>query len=157
MPEQSAEDALVGLLRVRVGTSEKEVPTLKANHVAAWAGLVVGSDGPVKPLSEWTAGDAGTFGGQQVERMLDLIVAYDRTGALGGREWLGENADPKQLRAALDQMADNAFPFGNAPALVELGIMRGAVLSVPPSSTNGASTSGTSTRRRSGRGSTPRR
>jgi hypothetical protein len=43
--------------------------------------------------------------------ILDLVVAYDRHGALGGREWLEENADPAQLYTAVRQMAEVAFPF----------------------------------------------
>ena len=154
---QSDSDAVVGILRIRVGTDAKEVPTLKAKYIDAWVHLVTGAEGSSKPLAEWTTDDAATFAAHQIERMLDLIVAYDREEALGGRDWLAENADPQQLRVALEQMVENASPFGDAPTITALSVSQGALLSILPGSSSGASMSGGATRRKSARASTRRR
>ena len=155
--DRTEEDILSGVLRISVGGIVKAVPTLKANHVDEWGrSLVVGPDAKVP--SEWTMTDVAGLSGATTERLIDLCVAYDRTGALGGREWLGENADPAQLHAAVVLMTGNAFPLADDPAaLLGLMLLRSAVPSGPPNSTNGSSTNGASTRKRSGRASTPSR
>ena len=69
----------------------------------------------IKPLEEWTAYEVTRLAGPALERLIDLIVAYDRSGALGGRDWLLENADPPQLEAALSGHARQRVPFSRQP------------------------------------------
>ena len=163
MAEQTPEDAAVGILRIGIGGFVREVPTLKAKYVGSWAEQVLlmdqeGHAVKIKPLEDWTAFDVAQLAGPALDRVIELIVAYDRTGALGGREWLEENADPPQLQTALTQMLGNAFPLADSPEVLAATVMgQAAAGSTPPSSTNGASPTGTSTRTRSGRGSTRRR
>lgn len=155
MTERSAEDLVTGVLRIAVGDSVREVPTLKARWIGEWSQSFAADDIEAKAIGEWTMDDFSRFAGESVDRLLDLVVAYDRTAALGGREWLAENADPAQLHAALVAMVGNAFPLASDPTvLVDLVIAQAAAGSIPPSSTSGASPSGTSTRTTSGRGST---
>jgi hypothetical protein len=155
MAERSAEDIAAGVLRIAVGGSVREVPTLKLRWISGWAALFDAGEAEPKALGEWTMHDTTVFGADTVKQMLDLVVAYDRTGALGGREWLEENADPGQLRAALNQMVENAFPLADAAALVDLTITRAAAASIRPSSSSGASRTGTRGRTRSARSTTP--
>jgi hypothetical protein len=152
--ERTEEEKVTGLLLISVGGAVKRMPTLKAKFVPEWGELLSTATGQSKPLSEWTDQDATLFGGAQVQVMLDLITAYDRTAALGGREWLEENADPAELHAALVQMAGNAFPLAEAATLVNLALVVLAGRFVPLSSTSGASTSGTATPTRLTRRST---
>lgn len=152
MDERSPEDVASGVLRIAIGGSVKQVPTLKAKYVSQWGALF--SDRGAEPVGEWTMDDVVAFSEGSVSRLVDLVVAYDMTGALGGREWLEEHADPAQLNAALILMIGNAFPLADAATLASLTLARAAVQSLRPSSTNGHSPTGTSTRTRSDRAST---
>ena len=161
MAERSPEDVAAGILRIAVGGTVREVPTLKAKYVGAWAELVLltdqdGNATRIKPFEEWTALDVARLAGPALSRVIDLIVAYDRTGALGGREWLEENADPPQLQDALTTMLGNAFPLADSPEVLAATVMgQVAAASSQPRSTSGRSRSGTSTRTNSGRVSIP--
>lgn len=157
MTERSEEDVVSGVLRITIDGAVRLVPTLKAKYVAEWAARLTAGEPGEKALVDWTVNDTATFGAETVSRMLDLIVAYDRTGALGGREWLEEHADPAELERALEAMVGNAFPFAEASTLTALTISVQAAASVRPSSTNGHSTNGARTRTRSGRALTPSR
>jgi hypothetical protein len=151
MSERTEEEVVSGLLRIAVGGTVKAVPTLKAKYVDDWAKLLT-PVGDFKVPREWTMGDVAAMSGGTAARLIDLIVAYDRTAALGGREWLGENADPQELHAAVVQMMGNAFPLADDPAgLLGMMLIQSAVQSEPPSSTKPASTNGASTRKRSAR------
>jgi hypothetical protein len=161
MAERSPEDVAAGILRIAVNGTVREVPTLKAKYVGAWAEqvLLTDADGKavkIKPLEEWTSFDVAQLAGPAVDRLIDLICAYDRTGALGGREWLSENADPLQLQEALSAMLGNAFPLADSPEALTATVMGQVAAGLSqPSSTSGRSRSGTSTRTSSGRASTP--
>jgi hypothetical protein len=157
MADRTESEILSGLLHVTIGGKVCDCPTLKAGHVVAWNRQMTVADDPGKPLSEWSATDAIYFGESMTERLLDAVSAYDVTSALGGREWLAQHADPAELRTALEQMAANAFPFGNARGLVDLWVKLGAEQSVRPNTTNGSSPTGTSLPNRSARRSTRNR
>lgn len=160
MAERSAEDVAAGVLRIAIGGTVREVPTLKAKYVGAWAELVLLTDQQghavkIKPLEEWTAFDVAQLAGPALDRVIELIVAYDRTGALGGREWLLENADPPQLQDALTAMLGNAFPLADSPEVLAATVMgQVAAASSQQRSTSGRSPAGASTRTNSGRAST---
>jgi hypothetical protein len=156
MVERSEEDAVTRVLRISVGGVVKTMPTLPIKHIAEWAKLL-----DVLTPSTVAPGDPNEgftlIASVTLTSLLDLVIAYDQTGALGGREWLEEHADPAELKAAAEAMAGNAFPFGEAGAVIAsmvVTIIRAAVPSKRPSSTNGSSTSGDSTRKRSARAST---
>ena len=163
MDERSEQDAVTGVLRIRVGGSVRLLRTLKARWVEDWIRLFTASGrGEPKPFGEWDERDVAELGAGTVGRTVDLLVAYDREGALGGREWLLDNADPSELHAALVEVVANVFPLADGPAfLAGLMLARAAAPAAPedapsgpPSSTSSASTSGASTRTPSGRGST---
>ncbi len=157
MTTRSAEDVLAGVLRIAVGGQEKLVPTLPIRATREWQAWLAAkpSDYAVPEGDDWSPAEVRDFTGFTLEAVLDMVVAYDRTGALGGREWLEEHADPAQLYAAIAQMAEVAFPFAtNIPLLLAALVVRSAVPSSPPSSTNGPSPIGTSARARSRKSST---
>ena len=161
MAERSEEEVATGVLQISVGGVVKAMPTLPIKHIPEWAKLldavtpsgIAASD----PEEGFTLIARVTLAG-----LLDLVVAYDRSGALGGREWIEEHADPAEMKAAAVQMADNAFPFGEAAAVIGTMVatrIRQATASPddpsdPPSSTKPSSTNGASTRKRSARAST---
>jgi hypothetical protein len=154
--DRTPEDRVLGILRITVGSVEKEVPTLPLRPAREWQRLVTAESGGfgLPPLRDWANDDVGRFSNLTVDKLLDLVIAYDRSGALGGRDWLEENADPAQLYAAAEAMADNAFPFGNARTLLAGIVTQALVPLAQPNSTNGHSRSGTSTPGRSKKPST---
>jgi hypothetical protein len=156
MPERTPEQVLSGLLEIQVGGTAKVVPTLKIAQIPEWVKLL-DAQTPSAPASADPSQGFSLIAQVTTDGLLDLIVAYDRTAALGGREWLVNNADPQQLRAAVTQMVENVFPLGDAAAMVAQTIgnrMFAAARSVVQNSTNGASASGISRPSRSARRST---
>jgi hypothetical protein len=149
MTTRSPEDVLAGVLRIAVGGVEKTVPTLSIRATREWQeGLAKGPEAFSVPVNEddWTAASVAEFAGLTLEAALDAVVSYDRTGALGGREWLEEHADPEQIHAAAMQMAEVAFPFArNGRMLLAALIIRSVAGSASPNSTNGRSPTGDST------------
>jgi hypothetical protein len=152
MAERSPEDVLAGVLRIAVGHEGKEriVPTLSIGETREWqAGLARGPAGFVVPVSDddWTAATVAQFAGLSIDTILDMVVSYDRSGALGGREWLEANADPAQLYRAAVQMAEVAYPFAtDVPMLLAgLVVVRASVAPSQPRRTNGRSRTGAST------------
>jgi hypothetical protein len=47
-----------------------------------------------------------------IEKMLDLLIAYDESGALGGHEWIDGNATDREVYETFKKVTDAAFPFG---------------------------------------------
>ncbi len=162
MTQRSSEDVLSGILRINVGGIEKRVPTLPMNASAEWQeALGAQLGGFARNLSgDQSADSLMGFAGFTQQAILDAVVGYDRTSALGGREWLEENADPAQLYIAFRQMAEVAFPFvTDVRSLLAMlpGLLAASdVGSASVSSTNGHSATGASTRPRSTNASTRR-
>ncbi len=160
MASRSPEDVIAGVLRIAVGGVEKIVPTLPIKASREWQlKIAAGPSAFTAPVSDddWTAATVEQFTGLTLDAILDVVVFYDRTGALGGREWLEENADPAQLYAAASQMAEVAFPFAtNIPMLLAALVVRSVVGSKSPNSTNGHSPIGVLTHGHSKRASTRR-
>ncbi|HSW43102.1 MAG TPA: hypothetical protein VLM76_11390 [Patescibacteria group bacterium] len=162
MAQRTPEDVLAGVLRIDVGGITKRVPTLPMKASAEWQeSLGAQLGGFARNLSaDQSADSLMGFARFTQEAILDAVVAYDRTGALGGREWLEEHADPAQLYLAFRAMAEVVFPFVNdVRSLLALlpGLLAQAdVGSISPSSMNGPSPTGGSTPGRSGRASTRR-
>jgi hypothetical protein len=166
MTERTEEEVLSGLLQVSVGGIVKPMPTLPIKYVPEWAQLLDALT-PTEPSGDPREGFT-LIARVTLAGLLDLVVAYDRTGALGGREWLEEHADAQQLKAAAVQMAGNAFPLGDGASVVAQMLSKmlfppdGSPILFPPdvvltreSSTNGASRNGASRRKRSGRSLIP--
>lgn len=92
------------------------------------------------------------------EVMLQIVLAYDKGGTLGGRDFLEENADSAQIYGILVKCFQVAFPFASSVLEVvdQMGGLRRvsqvlmAVGSASPESdsTNGHSPTGTSDRPR---------
>ena len=162
MTQRTPEDILAGVLRINVGGIEKRVPTLPMNASAEWQeALGAQLGGFARNLStDQSADSLMGFARFTQQAILDAVVAYDRSGALGGRDWLAEHADPAQLYLAFRQMAEVVFPFVNdVRSLLAMlpGLLAQAdVGSSSPSSTSGPSPTGGSTPARSKPGSTRR-
>lgn len=143
MADQSDEDRLSGILRLRFGGVETEVPALPLRPARVWVAQLRERLAGVAALSSdrdtdviWRLSDAMT------DSAVDLIVAYDRDGVIGGADWLLDHATPREIKSALDTMREEALPFGDTVTLMDLAVM--AVQSLAPSSTNGPSPTGDS-------------
>ncbi len=155
MADRTPEEVLSGFLPIAVGGTVRAVPTLKLKYIPEWTRLL---DGYTPSASARPASEGFTIASEtETTELLDLTVAYDKTGALGGREWLEENADPADLRAAVQQMLGNVYPKGMAAVawtVLNQTITASVGASVLPNTTNGSSTPGTSRPNRSARRST---
>lgn len=167
MLERTPEDRRAGVLRLTFGGEERTCPTLKLGASRGWLKSAAGR----LPLLLDALGldsdmEQGAFVDFSYDTGLDVLLEYDVTGALGGRAWLEEHADPAELYDALRLMARVAVPFGNdlqslvalLMTLVPELFKRGAKADGSGStrSTSSPSPSGASTRRRSKRASTRR-
>jgi hypothetical protein len=147
------EEVLAGLLTVTVGGIEKSMPTLPIRDAREWRKRLAAEVGPIAGLkidaNDW-AGMPGKLDLAE-DTMLDLIVAYDRTGALGGREWLEEHAWPRDLGPIFTLCVEAVFPFDR-----RAGVPVGPAVapSTGPTSTNGRSPTGALTLRPSNDDST---
>lgn len=166
MDHSAAQDILGGVLRLTFDGEERAVPTLKLRASREWLERQVRK---MPLLIDALQGDQGAAGQRafldfSYETGLEAVLDYDRSGALGGREWLEEHADPAELYEALRQMARVAIPFGDdLQTLVALLVTLnpGLLAPVPPDgasasprSTSSPSRSGTSRPRRSKSSST---
>lgn len=146
---RTPEDIAAGILRISIGGVEKRVPTLPIRASAEWQeALGAALGGFARSLAADQSADSlvGFLAFTQ-GALLDAVISYDRTGALGGREWLEENADPAQLYIAFRQMAEVVAPFVTDVRSL-LGMLPGLLADVgsaSPNSTSGPSPTGDST------------
>lgn len=154
--EQTDSDRLSGIIRLRFGSGaaskEFEVPALPLRPAQQWVDkLLAGFDGVIGRAAEQIRDDAGVsflnvpflVSRITMETAIDLVVAYDRAAALD-REWLEENATPRQMHSALEVMHEEALPFDDAARKVGTLLIQAAIQSLAQSSTSSPSTSGTS-------------
>ncbi|HSW41752.1 MAG TPA: hypothetical protein VLM76_04515 [Patescibacteria group bacterium] len=143
MTQRRPEDVASGILRINVGGTEKRVPTLPMRASAEWQetlGAQLAGFG--RSLSADQSADSLVgFARFTQGAILDAVVAYDRSGALGGRDWLAEHADPAQLYGAFRQMAEVAFPFVTDVRSL-LALLPGLLAQVDVGSASESSTSG---------------
>ena len=112
--QRSEEDILRGVLVVSIGkpVSKKEIPVLSIAENRKWkaelASLVGTSVGGMKLES---VDDGAKVALSLGDRMIDMVIAYDQSAALGGREWIEANATDAQIYAIARSMIEVAFPF----------------------------------------------
>jgi hypothetical protein len=108
---RSEADIAAGIIRVRIGQTERELSTLKIAALPAWKKLLAEKTG--HSVDELDANAPGILiSGAVGVHTMELVLAYDRGGVLGGRKWLQENADPAQLyHGVLKPILEVVFPF----------------------------------------------
>jgi hypothetical protein len=108
--ERSEGAALSGTLTLTMDGRAFDVPVLKLKHSRAWKerlGSVVAGVEVDDDLAVTIARVANLAS----DTALDLVVAYDRTEALGGRDVIDDQATDAELFAALEAMVKATFPF----------------------------------------------
>src|SRR3954465_1590963 len=99
---RTEEDILAGVLHVKVGGVTKPLPTLKLRKAREWKVLVADTlSTSVDGFDLNGTADMARLANTAGDQVLDLVLAYDQAGALGGREWLEDNADDAQLYQVL--------------------------------------------------------
>lgn len=158
IPLNGEAEVASGYIGVTVGGQHRELPTLKIKAAREW------KESLAERIPEWFNADRQSIIdvlsiGNDVA--FDLVVDYDRSGALGGKEWLEDNADDSEVYRVLKQIIDRHFPFlADVPMLTQMvsrvvGQMRltglTAAPSLPASSTSSPLPNGAATHKRSKR------
>lgn len=152
-PAKRTEDEIVGgLLTVVLGSIRKPLRILTMREARVWKLSLVGKlGGEIGSLDLASTKDVGPLIEAASDRILDLVVAYDVDGTLGGREWLEGNASDLEVYSVFRRMLEVSFPFVRdlRTALAEIRALGLADLlagggSRPASSTNGDSPAGDS-------------
>lgn len=133
-------------IAVTLGGRERLLPPLSIRANRAWKAEVAKAIG-VAWAAFGSADDYGAIVGLVsglTDEMVDLLVAYDVSGALGGREWLEDNATDAEVYAAMKEILAVAYPpFRDArgvPGLAEA--MIGLLASVSRERTSSSRPSG---------------
>ena len=120
---RTTEEIAGGFIRARVGGTTRDLPTLKIRAAREWRLGFVEALGSVSPTMLSLDLDALQVDGIAAmtglaplaqlagDRILELVVAYDPSAALGGRDWLEEHADDADLYALLRVILGVVFPF----------------------------------------------
>ena len=96
-------DVASGVIRITINGQEKVLPTLKIGPFEdEW---LPAQTEVIKRLFEEDREPAELFK-IGMGSLIDAIVAYDTTGALGGREWLRANADHADLHNLVHEIWD---------------------------------------------------
>lgn len=115
-PERSEGEIIGRRLTVRLGGRDKGVPVLPIGPMQEWkaalaerASELARAFGAGDDIRDWAAvKDVALSLGPT---LLELLIAYDREAALGGREWLEANATEEEVYEAFKVVAQHAFPF----------------------------------------------
>lgn len=120
MDDRSAEELAGGFLRVVVGGSPRDLPTLKIRAEREWKLTLAKTLGEAQvglDFDELKKGGEATYlalaplANLATDLSIDLLLAYDKGGVLGGREFLEESADASEVYRALLKALKVAFPF----------------------------------------------
>ncbi len=133
---RSDEEILAGELVLRFDGEEKVVRELRIKELRAWKLQLTGAIGGIGNIDFSNPKEVPQIAGLIGDRMLDLVVAYDTAGSLGGKPWLEEHATEAEIYRAFRSVLEAAFPFvGDLRGLA--GQLQTLVQSAPPNSMNG--------------------
>lgn len=149
MPDaRTPEEVAGGFINVWLGGTQLELPTLKLKAERAWRDALtrtVGDMGYGVDFDALKRGGEDAYGAltplfsAPSEVVLELVLKYDSTEALGQREWLEDNADSAQLYVVLKKILGVVFPFVEdlRGALLELAGLVDQLVSARSSSMSG--------------------
>lgn len=114
LSERSDEQIASATITVAMGGQVRRLPVLAIDPNEQWTEAFTAA------ISKQLAGVAGieTLAdvsaalGRSTDVLIDLLVAYDQSGVLGGREWMRAHATPGEVYEAFKQVTAAAFPFG---------------------------------------------
>lgn len=112
-PLRPDEEVAGGFISATLGGQAKSLPVLSVARNRKW-----------KQQFDATAAEIGASAesddfeevvralSDSIEKMLDLLIAYDDTSSLGGREWIDQHATDREVYELFKKVTDAAFPFG---------------------------------------------
>lgn len=98
-------------IEVTWGGEPKVLPVLPMKPADEWRRLFVSKF----PETDAAETDAGAALAMAAERVLDLMLAYDRSKVLGNREWIEENVTDEEIAAAFVEVWKRSFRLGRLP------------------------------------------
>ncbi len=110
MAERSEEAAATGRLHATIGGSTVELPVLKIRQARRWKAALEEADLDIDEVAT-EGGQASGELDKPIDVMLDLILAYDVTNALGGRDALEDRATDAEVYALFEDILAATFPF----------------------------------------------
>lgn len=115
LPERPEAEVVSGLISVTIGgrnAVRRELPVLSAGESRKWkVALASAMVGDIGSMDLDSGPDLGIVGAAIGDRILDLVVEYDTTASLGGREWLDANATDVELYGLFRRLLEVSFPF----------------------------------------------
>jgi hypothetical protein len=145
---RSEEEVLSGQISVVIGGERRSLPTLKIRAAREWK-TKLGERLPA--LFKVDRDSIVDLFGIASDSLFDILVEYDTSNALGGRDWLEEHLDDGEVYHIVRQIIDVHFPFlkdvPTALQAVRQVNAQAAMLALqqpPAPSTNGPSPNGTS-------------
>lgn len=111
-------------IAVTLGGRERLLPPLSIRANREWKAKLAAAVGQTW-VQFGQADDYGHITGLvagMTDTMLDLLIEYDTSGALGGREWIEDNATDVEVYTAFKEVAAVAYPpFQDARTMPGLG------------------------------------
>lgn len=130
-----------------MGGRERELPVRTIASARAWkAELVSVLAENIGQMRFDSIEDTGAVAAAVGDRILELVVAYDETAALGGREYLEKTATDAEVYLAFREILEVSFPFVRdlPSAVAVLSALATTGPSLAPRSTSPSSETGTS-------------
>lgn len=149
MASQDDEEAVRGFLRLTLNGVDYRLPALLYGPGLDWVEML---DRKLDEVATASLSEQGVHGLAKlsVEVAVDLIAAYDVTGALGGPDQIRARSRLSDLRPALEVLRRESIPFGdelNLGQQIANSILRASLArSAEQNSTNGRSSIGVSPR-----------
>ena len=106
------EEIVGGFLNVTLGGERRKLPVLKIRESRSWKeSLAVTLRDRVSPADFRKVDDVGSIGVLASDAILDLVLDYDRSNALGGREYVEEHGTDVEVYEILRGVWGLSFPF----------------------------------------------
>ena len=152
-PIRPDEEVAAGFISATLGGQARNLPVLSIERNREWKKVYNATVSELGGDAESDDFDAvvDLLSGA-IDKMVDLLIAYDETGALGGREWIDKHATDREVYELLKgPVLQAAFPFGIDLMAQVLGAIRAnmARLAVSSPSTSSSQRSTGGRRRRS--------
>lgn len=119
----SPDEVWANAIGLALGGVTKHVRPLAANPTKKWKALlaerVSQAVGGLELGNDWAA-VLGAIGDVE-DIQIELLIAYDVEGRLGGADWIGDHATPDEIYEAFKQVVKAAYPFlGDAQRFPQL-------------------------------------
>lgn len=107
------EEILSQSIAVQIGGQPKRLPIRTIKQEREWMGIALQKAGEMGEINlDLSPAGYTSMMALGNEAVLDLVIEYDRTNALGGREYIEAHASRREIYVILRRLIDEHFPFG---------------------------------------------